>query len=286
MLRMLSKVCSWVVALLCLILGIPAFAQSNSSSAGGSPPAARGALDQLPARFVQMLNTQVAWDNGLNNPTGPRLRFVKFSDLTGADGHFTAYRLYAEGAQEGTPYVFAVWKIGAYLKDLKVISSSAYVNRRGLLLTRKPAKDEEDSESVGGHDEFDVDVQAANGEPIRFILRSKDDKIIIPGTLVPFPIESQVRTCKLQALLAVPEGQAILIYGDGFPPNSEVEVNGNSAGELKKSESAVDAKGHLKIVELPFVAGKDSGSFKETVSAEGCATSVEIPWGKGTYQKH
>lgn len=256
---------------------------------GQSPPPADGpdeATGQLPPKFVQMIKSQVSWDSGFDNPSGPRLRFLKLDELIRPDGHFTRYRVYAEGVPEGTPFVFAVWKIGTDLQNLQVLSSTAYVNHKGLLLTNTPTQGEEDSDTVGDGTEFDLGVQAANGEPIRFVLRSKDNKVLVPGTLVPYPIESIDHGCRLTALLSVPEGQAILIYGDGLPPNSEVVINGDSAGELKESKHAVDAAGRLQVFEMPFVLGKESGTLKETITAKGCKVSVSIPWGKGSYQKH
>lgn len=256
--------------------------------AQSTPP--NGKIDQpsseIPPQFIQMLKTQVVWDDGFNHPTGPRLRFVKVGEIAKPDGRFSQYRIYAEGIPEGVPYIFADWKIGTYLENLHVASSSAYVNRRGLLLTKKPGPENEDQESVNDGTEFDVAVQAAVGEPIRFLLRSQDNQILIPGTLVPFPIESADHGCKLTALLAVPEGQAILIYGDGFVPGSEVVIHGDSSGELKESSHAVDERGHFEVVELPGVIGKDAGVLKDTITTKECTVSVSIPWGKGTYQKH
>jgi hypothetical protein len=265
---------------LCLLAG----------SVQGQSPSQNGflgdAASQLPAKFVEMLNTQVAWDGGFSNASGPRLRFVQFDEMTRPDGHFVRYRIYAEGAQEGKPYIFALLKIGKFPEDVQIVSSAAFVNRKGLMMTRKPASDEEDSETVGADVEFDIGIQAANGEPLRFLVRSKDNKVFIPGTLVPYPIASKDNGCKLEARLAVPEGQAILIYGDGFSPNSEVPVQSDSAGELNKSKHPVDANGHVQFFELPSVTGKDSGVLKDSISTKDCSVSVSIPWGKGTYQKH
>lgn len=233
-----------------------------------------------------MLNTQVAWDAGFRNPSGPRLRFVEIDEMTRPDGNFTRYRIYAEGVQEGKPYILALLKIGTFSKDVQIISRAAFVNRKGLLLTRKPNAAEEDGETVDTGVEFDLGMQAANGEPLRFLLRSEDNKVFIPGTLVPFPILSSENGCKLEARLAVPEGQAVLIYADGFPPNSEVSVLSDSAGEKKEAKHTADAAGHIQFVDLPFVTGKDSGVVTDSISTKECAVSVSIPWGRGTYQKH
>lgn len=281
MLRMSGTVRVWALSISFLVF-------STAMCAQAPPPgdSANRLNGQLPPKFIQMLNAQVSWDQGLNNPSGPRLQFVKFDEFTRADGHFTRYRVYAKGVPEGAPYIFAVWKIGVYLENLQVLSDKAYVNRKGLLLTRMPTQRDEDSDTVGDGTEFDVGIQATNGEPVRFVLRSKDNKILVSGILIPYPIESLDRGCRLTALLSVPEGQAILVYGDGFVPNSEVVVNGDSAGEIKESKHAVDASGHLQLLEMPFVLGKDSGALKETIVTKECKVSITIPWGKGTYQKH
>jgi len=262
---------------------LPAAVQGQSPSADGS---SGNTADQLPPNFVEMLNTQVAWDAGFNNPSGPRLRFVQFDEFTRPDGHFARYRIYADGAPEGKPYILALLKIGTFPKDVQIVSSAAFVNRKGLLMTRKATPDEEDGETVSTNVEFDIGIQAANGEPLRFLLRSKDNEVFIPGSLVPYPIASTDHGCKLEARLAVPEAQAILIYGDGFSPNSEVQVQSDSAGEIKDSKQNVDANGHVQFVEFPFVVGKDSGVLRDSISTRECTVSVSVPWGSGTYQKH
>lgn len=269
-----------LTAFLCLLL---------SALQGQSPDPIASAGDtasQLPPKFMEMLNTQVAWDAGFNNPSGSRLRFVQFDQITHPDGRLTRYRIYSDGAQEGKPYILALLKIGTFPKDVQILSSAVFVNSKGLLLTRKATPDEQDSETAPDGVEYDVGIQAANGEPIRFLLRSKDNKVFVPGTLVPYPIASKDHGCKLEARLAVPEGQAILIYGDGFSPNSEVLVQSDSAGELNESKHNVDANGHVQFFDLPSVTGKDSGVLKDSISTKDCTVSVSIPWGKGTYQKH
>lgn len=268
---------------ICLFLALQNLAPSQSASRSDS---SKNIAGQLPANVVKMLEVQEAWDAGFGNPSGPRLRFVKFDEFNRPDGHFTRYRVYAEGAQEGRPYIFAVLKIGTLPENVQILSSAAFVNRKGLLLTRKPNREEADSEAVGEGVEFDIGIQAANGEPVRFLLRSRDNKVMIPGTLVPFPIESTDKGCRVAALLAAPEGNAALIYADGFPPNSEIEVEGDSAGELKESKHHIDAMGHGVFVELPYVLGKEAGVLKDTLSTKDSTVSVTVPWGKGSYHKH
>jgi len=248
--------------------------------------ASGNASNPLPAKTLQMLNAQVVWDSGFNRPNGPRLQFAQFAELATPDGHLARYRIYAPGAPEDTPYILAAWKIGASLDDLEVLSSAVYVNRKGLLLNRQPAAAEQDSETLADDVEFELSAQAADGEPLRLVLRSPDNKIMIPGTLVPFPIESADKSCKLTALLATSEGQAILLYGDGFPPNAQVVEDNDSSGELKHSTKPADANGHVQFVALPYVIGKTAGVLKDTLSTKDCSVTVSIPWGAGSYHRH
>lgn len=264
---------------LCLL---PNAVQGQTPPSDSSPS---NISNQLLPKLVEMINTQVAWDTGFKNPSGARLRFVQFDEFTRPDGHFIRYRIYADGIRAGTPYILALLKIGVFPENVQILSSSVFVNSRGLLLTTKATRDDEDSETAPEGVEYDVGIRAANGEPLRFLLRSKDNKVFIPGTLVPYPIASTNNGCKLEARLAVAEGQAILIYGDGFSPNSEVLVQSDSSGEIKESKQSVDTDGRVQFVELPSVLGKDAGILKDSISTKECTVSISIPWGKGTYQK-
>jgi hypothetical protein len=240
-------------------------------------------MDQLPNSITQTLKTQIVWDRGLEHPPGSHLRFMKIDETDLSQRHFFRYRIFAEGAKEDMKYALDLWKIGSSPTDLKLVTDEAYVNRRGLLLVRKPRPEQEDSETADDGTELDVAVRVAKGEPARFVLHTKDEKVLISGTVVPAPIESVDGNCKLTAMLAVPEGEAILISADGFPPNEQITVHSDSAGEKMDKVKMADSNGHSEYVELPSVVGKDAGSVRETLTAKSCSVSVEIPWGKGTY---
>jgi len=258
---------------LCLAL---AFHGSNAQETG----------QKLPQVVIDMVNAQVQWDAGLRDPKRLHLDFAKFDELNRSDGHFTRFRIFAHGVPEGVPYKVALWKIGTSVQNLQEISSPAYVNRKGLLLTRKPSADQEVIESAGEGLEFDIGIQAANGEPIRFALRSKDSKVIASGTLIPYPIESSDKGCRLSALLSAPEANIVLVTAEGFAPNTDLVVKGDSAGELKESKHKTDANGHVQFAELPYVVGKEAGVVAVSIETPGCSVSIQVPWGKGSYHKH
>lgn len=230
-----------------------------------------------------VLERQIGWDDNLPgeaNPRGLQFQFSKIGDLNLPQGHFVNYRAYVHGAAENKKYSVGIWKVGA---DIQILPAEVYVNARGLLMDHKPRPDQENKDSVEEEDELDLALQAAHGEPIRVVLASADGKVMIPGTIVPFPIESKDKNCRLEIRLASPDAEAILIYADGLPPNTEVPFQSVSAGEAGQGKFTVNASGHAATADLPYVEGKASGVVKETLTTKECSVSVEIPWGKGSY---
>jgi len=267
------------ILLLARILCVGAFVPAVMFGQSSSP--------KLPESAVKMLNKQVGWDDaGPNpkNPSGLRFRFVKIDEdrfaLPEAKGHSVRYRAFVSGLQEGEKYSLGIWRIGS---ELQMVADEVYVNAKGLLMVHKPTAEQENRTTVSRKDEMDLSLQAARGEPVRFVLGTADGKLVIPGTVVPFPIESDTGSCRLEARLGLPDAQAVLIYADGLPPNSAVPLMSDSAGESMPTSLQVNAKGHASTVDLPFVDGAVEGMLKVAVNTPRCNVSVQIPWGAGSY---
>jgi hypothetical protein len=229
-----------------------------------------------------MLNQQVWWDSAQptdSNPKGLELHFSKI-DETERDGlHFVRYRVYLPGAPENQKFGLQVWKIGTNLKQMETVTEAVYVNGKGLLMTQKPRPDQEQKDST--ENEVTLALRTARGEPARFVLPNR--KFLFPGVVVPHPVESEDGNCRLEARLASDEGEAILLYADGFPPNSDIPYQSTSENEAHSGSFHTDDRGHAGTVVLPFVVGKDAGVLKASIATKGCSVSVEIPWGKGSY---
>jgi hypothetical protein len=228
-------------------------------------------------------HSQVTWDQGFQLPPGARLRFAKLNETNGPDGHVEHYRIFADAADRGIPYVLGVWRVGTDVDALQVLTETAYVNHKGLLLTNPPNPGQQDADSLDDGSEIEVGVKAAKGEPVRFILHSEDWKTMIGGTLIPFPIEAADKGCKISALLAQPDGSSVLLYVDGFPPNSVLTAQSASQGAPQPRKIYTDAKGHGSLFDSPQTKGADSGTLTETVHTTGCTVAVSIPWSKGAY---
>jgi len=243
--------------------------------------------EELPKAVRDLLRTQVVMDSGFDKPAGTKLRFSEIGDTTVKGETFTRYRIYAVGAPIDTPLILAYWKNGTAPSEVQILSNKAYVNRKGLLLVTKPDGELMDRETAEEKDELRVALgKMASGEPARFVVRSKDSLTMIAGTLVKHPLESESKGCKLSALISAPEANAILVYGDGFAPLSNLIMKSTSADEAREIHVHTDSHGHLATVELPYVVGKEAGVVTESITTPECSVSISIPWGKDSYKPY
>jgi hypothetical protein len=239
----------------------------------------------IPQETQELLQRQINWDENKpseKNPNGLFLQFSKIGETTsfGSGKRIAHYRAYVLGAPGNKKYALSVWKIGS---DPHPISNDVYVNAKGLLMSHKPKPEQENSNFVGD-DEFHLDVQAMQAEPVRYALTSSDKELVIYGTVVPFPLIDTDRSCQLEVRLAHSDATAVLIYADGLPANTEIPFQMLSAGEPETGKFNVDAQGHAVTTDYPSADGKDSGTLRVSLTTPGCSVAVEIPWGKGSYR--
>lgn len=242
---------------------------------------------KLPQAITDMLNAQVWWDSApqsKSNPNGLHFQFSKIDETNLTQGHYTRYRVYVPGAPEDQKYSLGAWKIGTKVTDMQIVVPEVYVNAKGLLMLHKPRPDQENKDSVESDDEIDLALQTARGEPVRLVLSNPKKTFLFTGTIVPYPIVSKDGNCRLEARLAEPTGTGILLYADGFPPNSDITFNSISENESMTNTFHIDAHGHGVTIDLPSVVGKDSGVLRESIATKECSVSVEILWGKGSYK--
>lgn len=246
-------------------------------------PSACNSQSPSNANMRDLVQRQVGWDDALpnqKNPTGLHFTFTKIDETPSRNGRLVRYRVYVPGASEKKTYTLGTWKIGS---ELHVLPIDVYVNAKGLLMVHKPTPEQENSDSVADADELDLATVAARGEPVRFVLATEDGKFMVPGTVVPFPISGSGTNCRIEARLVQPDGQAILLYADGLPPNSVIPFKAFSEGDTETPTFATNAAGHAATIDMPFVDGKDSGTLKVAIDSKGCSTSLEIPWGIAAY---
>jgi len=265
-----------------LLLSIAVFVCSAANSQAPRPQSA------ISPDVVKMLNAQAGWDDaipGEHNPTGLHMEFAKIESaafLQGKSvGHINRYRILVPGAPQESAYALASWKIDG---QPRIAYTQVFVNAKGLLLPHRPEPGQQDKDALDPADEIDLSLQTAAGEPVRYALTSADGKLIVPGTVVPYPIEKRDGPCRLEARLAMPDAEGVLIYADGLDPNADVPFQAVSEGEAHPGTFHTNARGHAATVDLPYVKGKSAGALNVSVATKSCTVAVEIPWGKGSYK--
>ncbi|MGA3162406.1 MAG: hypothetical protein ABSC77_14455 [Terracidiphilus sp.] len=230
-----------------------------------------------------MLQRQISWDENQpskDNPRGLNFQFFQIDETTSSGKQLMHYRVYVYGVPENKKYTLTMWKIGL---DPRVFFNEVYVNAKGLLMVKKPALEQENSDFVGD-DELNLTVQAAQAEPVRYALVSSDKEILIYGTLVPFPREDTDRGCRLEVRRALPDATAVLVYAEGLPANTVVPFQLFTDDTQETRKFSVNAQGHAVTTEFHAANGKNRGSLKLTLAIPECSVAVEIPWGKGSYK--
>jgi hypothetical protein len=258
-----------MLACLCLAFVVPVLSAQASTQV-------------IPRETQDLLQRQIVWDenqpNG-KNPTGLFIQFSKIDETTSSGKRVAQYRAYVFGAPQDKIYTLTVWKIGS---EPHTLSGQVYVNAKGLMMAHKPRPEQVNSDFVGD-DELQLAVQAAQAEPMRYALASNDKKLLISGTLVPFPREDTDRGCRLEVRLAQPDASAVLVYADGLQANAEIPLQLLTAGEPGTGKVSVNAQGHAVTTVYPSANGKDSGAFRVSLAIPECSVAVDIPWGKGSY---
>jgi len=232
----------------------------------------------------QLLNTlvlQLHWDNdgaGNLDRMAYHLRFAKVDEIQTNQGNLPRYRVFAEGAPENKVYGLATWEVG---KVMNYGDRDVYVNAQGLVMTRRPNPDEEVATQLPGV-ELLVIPWIDSAEPTRYAIASRDQEVTAFGTLVPRPVVTQDRDCRLEARIAAPGSAAVLVVADGFAGRMRLPMILESEGEFSNVEVMTDDNGHAEVAAFPFIQGKTHGTLKVSAEGKDCLPSVQIPWNTGT----
>jgi hypothetical protein len=232
--------------------------------------------------LLTLLERQARWDEeaGPLNPSGLRLRFEMIDEqVTPGGGVAERYRVFVEGAPENKVFAFEFWPMD---KPLSVDPRDIYVNAQGLLMIHKPKPEQETSFKAAG-DEFDILLTTDSAEPMRYLLSSMDGQLKVFGTLVPRPVVSEDKGCRLEARVAQPGASAVLIIADGFPAKARIPLVLESEGVIESGILDTNADGHAVMADFPYVPGKAQGVFRASAEGPNCIPTVVLPWGAATH---
>ena len=224
----------------------------------------------------KLLAQQYAWDQGATSGV-TRLVFKERERKKTDQGTVITYDVSAPGLPTDLHYTLMGWPLN---RGVEAIRGGITLTADGRLTCtgKTPADCKPDADPI-----ISFSVQAARGEPKRFVLISDDKKAKSLGTIVAFPIIGKDAGCSLEVLLGTPDGQIVMVKGSGFAPNTSVPISSDSAGEVVNGVWKIDEKGNLMSSVFPQVRGKTSGETTIVVKAPGCSPKVTFRWGKDSY---
>jgi hypothetical protein len=233
-----------------------------------------GTAEEVAARVNTVATIHAGWGLPLFPGSGLEVREEKRDQVNGATT--ITLRFFAKGYPQKQRFSLDTWEVGG---EFVPLARNLVLDKDGMVLC--------DEKSVGVCNKsgpVEVPVQSARGEPERFVIISQDKKWRASGLLTPFPAVGMDGSCRIEMTRLAENSEAIFIRGTGFAANAEIQLRGDSAGEVQVRTRKTNAAGQFLYVDMPYVTGKEAGM--DTVSVAGgttCRPSVSLQWGKGTY---
>jgi len=239
-------------------------ARAQDVGSSGSKPDASNVADTL----VRM---HEAWGPKASTPKATLA--IKES---GRSGPVMKFRLIADGMPNNGVYSLLAWPVtqnapSAVLTGVTLDGSGLAICAGAPGTCGSPDKP---------NDPIDLNLQPVPGEPVRLALVSADGMVKVFAKLVPIPLRGEDRGCAVEATLLTPGAELVLITGSGFPPNSDIRLDSESAGERHDGKGKADADGRFVNAILPYRQGVSTGSLNVKLKSSACAPSVKVPWGR------
>jgi hypothetical protein len=259
------------------VLLVVAIAVAQSDQAPGPPSSsARNTAQDLTAeqksKVERLAKLQKHFGKDMNSP-GVELSLKETNRSRSGDRTLVTYSLYAVGLSPDTAYTLIQVQLdGTMAKVMEGVT----LNSKGEAIC---AGREGTCKGDGPNDPIDLVVYAGKGEPKRFGLVSDDEHVKGFVAVVPFPNAKSDKGCRLESILGSPNGELTFIQGDGFEPNAELTVDGESYSEKHHDKGAAQADGSYFSALLPYVTGKKSGKTTIEVKSKSCDPKLTFEWG-------
>jgi hypothetical protein len=148
---------------------------------------------------------------------------------------------------------------------------------------------------------IEIQTTAASAEAIRVAIMAGDRKHGAAVSVVPFPISSTDKGCKLDVILSMKDAAMVLIEGTGFPPNTPLKLSASTGADTRELHPRTNAEGRIVVPLLTGAKGQTTGettvkfaglnrqptldTAKEAAQPDlNCAPAVSFHWGEGTYK--
>lgn len=152
------------------------------------------------------------------------------------------YHIYLNGAPPEKLYTESQLAVGA--DEMTPVMEGISIGKKGLLICAgRNALQCGDAQRPD--DPIEFTVQPLKGEPFRFAFESGDTKTKIGMMIVPDPVEAHNKGCTLSAVRLSANFQLAFIYGEGYPPDTDIHYRFSSESQSDKVIRS-DAKGAIR----------------------------------------
>src|SRR5262249_11718960 len=133
-------------------------------------------------------------------------------------------------------------------ENLVVALPGISVGKDGLLMCAGRTQ-EQCGEANKPDDPIEFAFQPLKGEAYRLVFNAEPGKTKVGLMIVPDPVESKNKGCTLSAVRLNKTFQLAFLYGDGYPPDTDVHYRLESGSKVEKVVHS-DAKGAIRTAEV------------------------------------
>jgi hypothetical protein len=229
-----------------------------------------------PAMMAESARQNHAWNPKLNS-LGVS---IKVSEVGRSQAHQIYYRLRGSGFPPNLKYTIVAWPANQIKPEAAM--TGVTLDASGLAVCPgTPGTCEGD----GANDPIRLAFSPVRSEPIRLSLVSDDEERLRAFiSFVPIPNRVTDKKCSLEEVMLAPNSSLIALQGSGYEPNSDIQFLSESEGEHHDGKLKTDSDGNFYFALGQGVKGKEKGITKASVSSRGCSLSLNIPWGKDSYE--
>jgi hypothetical protein len=275
------KLCALAPAVSITLLSAFACAQSDKAS-----------FKNLTAQAPELVRLQNEFEQTVPPGVSIQSREVYRKGISGKDLE-VRYNMFVKGVPPGTTFRQVQFPVNTD-KAVPGINGIT-LNRDGLMICagRTPAQ----CRNAGKLDDPVLfnELQPLKGEPRRSVFLAPN--LRIPISLVPDPIQSEDKGCKISAVRLTPKFDLAYIEGAGFRPNSEVHIrfsdDQNAGVAIVSGDAGVttahpgdtnvvvtsDAAGAIQTAALMNTARNPTGLETVEVTELRCNPKISYKWG-------
>ena len=214
----------------------------------------------------KLVNGFVNWNQSLNS-AGGKVEFREVARGKKEGAPIALYDVIVTGVPHNQSYALYYWPVT--VKEPQPVAAEVWLSEPGFVCASQ-----ENCDLL-----VRLNFHSAKGEPHRVMLISKDGKYHVVGVVIPDPINATDRGCNVEVVRLSPKFEIALVRGKGFKPNEKVKFTSNSAGERVEGVADVQDDGTFRLVLLPFVVGKDTGTDEVKFKGSNCSPVISYKWG-------